>query len=541
MGITPFTKQIAEQFTGQACGGLLDLYVGYDEHALMETLCDYTTFQTPYSTLRLTKLPMGWTNAVPVFHDDVMHILQPEVPQFTIPYIDDVPVRGPATTYQNDNRVFKTILGNSSICHFVWEHFQNLNCIVQQMKYCGGTFSGKKSLLCTCEITVVGHVCTPEGHIPDPTKVDKVTNWGPCANLSKVRAFLGTIGVVCVFIKNFAHLVHPLISLTYKGTPFVFGPEHVTMQDALKATLLASPALWPIDYDSNSPVILGVDTSHIAIGFLLCQCDADNPCIRRYVRFSSITLNDHKSHFLQPKLELYHALRALKMYLIGVQNLEVEVDTRYIKGMLVSPDLMPSASMNHWIVSILLFHFTLDHVPGTRHGPDGLSQCPWQPGDDITDSMDNPEFNDWVDQVYRFMHFLNPLSPTIAYPEICVTCISETLSDCSTNCDPTINIPMSYAMVPWLEKAQKMDERLCTLHNWFVTMQCPNNITDTEYTALLRYSTCFFMNDGRLWKKDAQGHHKVVINPSKQLPMLAAVHDDLGHHGDYAMQLHLTD
>ena len=65
-----------------------------------------------------------------------------------IPYIDNVPIRGPAMTYQAPDGTFETILENSSI-RFVWEHFQNLNHIVQHMKYCGGTFSGKKSLLCT--------------------------------------------------------------------------------------------------------------------------------------------------------------------------------------------------------------------------------------------------------------------------------------------------------------------------------------------------------------------------------------------------------
>ena len=103
LGVTPFTEQITKQFASHACGGLLDLYVGYDKHMLVETSHDYTTFQTPYGALHLTKLLMGWTNAVPVFHDDVTHILQLEVPQFTIPYIDDIPVRGPMTTYQNDN------------------------------------------------------------------------------------------------------------------------------------------------------------------------------------------------------------------------------------------------------------------------------------------------------------------------------------------------------------------------------------------------------------------------------------------------------
>ena len=130
-GVTPFTKQIAEQFAGRSCGGLLNLYVGYNKHTLTETSCDYTMFQTPYGTLHLTKLPMGWTNAVPVFHDDVTHILQPEVPQFNIPYIDNVPVHRPATTYQNNNGVFKTIPENSCIRCFIWEHFQNLNHIVQ--------------------------------------------------------------------------------------------------------------------------------------------------------------------------------------------------------------------------------------------------------------------------------------------------------------------------------------------------------------------------------------------------------------------------
>ena len=82
--VTPFTEQIAEQFTGRACRGMLDLYVRYDKHALAKSSCDYTTFQTPYGALHLTKLPMGWTNTVPIFHNDVMHILQPEVPQYTM-------------------------------------------------------------------------------------------------------------------------------------------------------------------------------------------------------------------------------------------------------------------------------------------------------------------------------------------------------------------------------------------------------------------------------------------------------------------------
>ena len=93
-GVTLFTDQISKHFAGRACGGMLDLYIGYDECGLSEPSRDLTTFQFPFGTLRLVTLPMGWTNSVPIFHDDVTCILQPEIPDTTILYIDDVPIRG---------------------------------------------------------------------------------------------------------------------------------------------------------------------------------------------------------------------------------------------------------------------------------------------------------------------------------------------------------------------------------------------------------------------------------------------------------------
>ncbi|KAF7344735.1 DNA/RNA polymerase [Mycena venus] len=378
-GVTPFTDQIAEHFAGRACGAMLDLYVGYDERLLAPSSRDYTTFQTPYGALRLVTLPMGWTNSVPIFHDDVTFILQPEIPNFTIPYIDDVACRGPASRYQSEDGSYETIPENTGIRRFVWEHFNNLNRIVQRMKYCGGTFSGFKSVLCAENITVVGHLCTPAGRIPDEKRVAKIVNWGPCKDLSEVRAFLGTIGVVRIFIRNFAHRAHSLTMLTRKDMPFLFGPAQISAQEDLKHALVHSPALRPIDYSSHAPAVLGVDTSYLAVGHSLSQCDPNDLSRRYYARFGSITLNAREARFSQPKLELYglfRALRAWKMYLIGVRNLVVEVDARYIKGMLAHPDLEPSASINRWILAILTFHFTLVHVPGVLHGPDGLSRRP---------------------------------------------------------------------------------------------------------------------------------------------------------------------
>ncbi|TFK59988.1 hypothetical protein BDN72DRAFT_740985, partial [Pluteus cervinus] len=72
---------------------------------------------------------------------------------------------------------YETIPENPGIRRFVWEHFQNVNRIVQRMKYSGGTFSGYKSTICAAEITVVGHNCTYEGQLPEPRMAQAIENW----------------------------------------------------------------------------------------------------------------------------------------------------------------------------------------------------------------------------------------------------------------------------------------------------------------------------------------------------------------------------
>lgn len=550
-GVPPFSEQLVEHFAARACGSMMDLYVGYDERALAKSSRDYTTFQTPYGAMRLTTLPMGWTNSVPIFHDDVTYILRPEIPQVTQPYIDDVPVRGPATRYVLPSGEEERIPQNPGIRRFVWEHFQDLNRICQRMKYSGGTFSGYKSFLCAPEITVLGHRCTINGRLPDESRVIKVTNWAPCPDLSDVRAFVGTVGLCRMFIRNFASRAHHLVKLTRKGADFEFGDVQLSAMNDLKDALVNSPALRPINYTSGASVILSVDTSYIAVGFLLAQCDLENPKLRYYAKFGSITLNEREARFSQPKLELYglyRTLRALKLILLGVRNLVVEVDAAYIKGMLRNPDLAPSASINRWIVSILMFHFTLVHVPGTHHGPDGLSRRRPQPGD-VPEPDD--DFEDWVDQVNGFMHFINvPPSRFKRHSNVVtappVSCyILEDSEDPADMPTEEAEPPLSYTNVPRSEKAQAADRKLGKVKTWHKTLEWPKDmetLTDSEYKSLLRYSMEFFVSEGdRLWRKDSKGNHKVVVSEDRRLFLIYSAHNDVGHHGFYATNALLAE
>jgi len=82
--------------------------------------------------------------------------------------------------------------------------------------------------------------------------------------------FLGTIGICQMFILNFVRHTNALVNLMCKGIPFQFRPEQQAVQDDLKQALIISLVLCPIDYSSDSPVILTVDTSTIVVGFYLC-------------------------------------------------------------------------------------------------------------------------------------------------------------------------------------------------------------------------------------------------------------------------------
>ena len=428
-GLPPATEELANHFAGRACGAVLDLYSGYDARDLAESSRDFTTFQTPFGALRIVKLPMGWTNSVPIFHDDVTFILRDEIPHVSIPYIDDVPVRGPGSRYKKDDDTYETIPQNDGIRRFVWEHFQNLNRICQRLKYCGLTVSGLKAILCKGEFMVVGHLCTFEGRKPATDRVGVITRWPPLEDVSQVRQFLGVVGCMRMFIRNYSVLTRPLTRLLRADVEFEWTEKEQDSMDAVKQALLNCDAIKPLNYEWDSDIVLAVDTSWMAVGIEIYQCDPEDPKKRYFAKFDSIPLNEREARFSQPKRELYGLKRALEhmqYWLLGCRRLVVETDAMYIKGMLDNPGMGPNATINRWIEQILMFHFKLRHVRGLTFSPDGLSRRKPQPGDEVhpnpeegLDEYHSPEAHkDWdyeIPQPYGFDEFKHSIDTRGGY------------------------------------------------------------------------------------------------------------------------------
>jgi hypothetical protein len=531
--VPPLTEQYAESFAGRACYGLLDLFVSFDQRDLDERCRDLTTFQTPLGAKRLTSVPMGYTNATQIMHGDVTHILHDEIPHVTVPFVDDVPVKGPPTRYELANGTYETIAGNAGIRRFVWEHLNNFSRVLQHMKNYGGTFNGKKLVVCAPQAIIVGHCCTYEGRIPDDSHVQRIRDWPPCKTLTEARSFLGTCGVIRIFIKNYSLLSRPINQLTRKDTPFEWTDAHDRSMAALKEAVINSPSLRPIDYRCGRQVILAVDSSIHAAGFYLLQKGEDG---KRYpARFGSITWNDREGRYSQAKVELYglfRALRAYRIWLVGLPRFTVEVDAKYIKGMLNNPDIQPNAAINRWIAGILLFDFDLVHVPGDDHsGADGLSRRPAAEEDPV----ESDDFEDWIDTAYGFatellhasrrdipQHALGPAPGKPAGP----------VHDVFNLSDPECPIPRN-------ERSEKRANELIAIKAFLEDPNRPPEMPESEFRRLIRLASSFFVLDDRLWRRQPGGKHQLVIPEERRFNLMREAHDGLGHKGAFVVRTRL--
>ena len=404
--LPPNVNEFAESFVGYSMYGTLDLYSGYHHRTLHPYSRPLTACQTMKGNVQLTTLPMGYTNSMQEFQRSTSHILESLSPDRALAFVDDCGVKGPKTRYGDE-----PIPENPNIRRFVWEYAQTLYTTFALFIEAGATASGTKLVLATRQVDIVGYVCDLSGMRPHHGTVTKVINWPRPRNVTEVRGFLGTVGVVRSWIQNFAKLAKPLTELTkLKQGEFEWNPEAEQAVAILKQKVQEVVALKKLDIEkaksasltrepgkeSEGRVILAVDSSIIAIGYVLYQVfraddedllpknrktPAENqtkkPRLKRYpIRFGSITLNEVESRYSQPKVELYGLFRALKAleYLLWGINVLVEVDASFLKATANSPGL-PNAAATRWVAYIQLFDIEFKHTPAESHkAPDGLSR-----------------------------------------------------------------------------------------------------------------------------------------------------------------------
>jgi hypothetical protein len=199
----------------------------------------------------------------------------------------------------------------------------------------------------------------------------------------------------------------------------------------------------------------------------------------------------------------------VRIFIFCVKNFTVEVNAKYIKGMINNPDLQPNTTINQWIAGILLFSFKLIHVSTLKHkGIDGLSRHP--PVEE--DPMEDGNYEDWIDRAYSVsivllndctyciygrcidihhdMHNMCFTSQTACTPILCM------YFDAIRTEDPKPDILYS-------KQARAQDTLLTSIEHFLITCKRPLDLTDEEFETFVKQAAHFFILEDKLWCREA--------------------------------------
>ena len=515
-GNVPVVDDFVEGFAGRQCYTVFDLFWGFDARKIHPRSRELTAFSTPMGLLQITSLPTGFTNSPAEFQKCMSIILQDEIPTVANIFIDDLPVKGPTSQYLDSEGKPEVLEVNPKIRRFIWEHALDVHRIMHKVKCAGATFAASKAQICRPEALIIGQTCNAAGRSPDTTRVEKILTWPPLTTPRQVRQFLGLCGTVRIWIPNYSKLVQPLTELFRKGYEFIWDERRQNAFETIKSLVSSAPALHPINYQSDNAVVLSVDSSKEAVGFILSQL-ADDGKTKRPARYGSIPMGPTESRYSQPKLELfglYQALHEWRIYIIGVKKLIVEVDAKYIKGMLKSPDLQPNASTVRWIQGIKLFDFELVHVPADKHrGPDALSRRPLTELEFAKDHDDS-----WLDNIALMIFTPHADFPPFPKQEECHRQRSQPGLQC------------------YLARKHQ-NETLQDIYNFHKAADIPRFDNLQAQKRFLSKCGEFFLKNSRLFKKNGNRPPLIVVTDADhKYSILLHAHEKLGHRGIFAVK-----
>ncbi|KAL3689190.1 hypothetical protein R1sor_015499 [Riccia sorocarpa] len=312
MGAGPIVDEVADEFAGRSIYSIGDLYSGYDQFQLAMESRDLTTMRTPLGLMRMCTLSQRATNSVAHMQNAMHKVLREFVPEVTIPFIDDIPMKGCAEEEKDES-----VDASTGCRKFVADHIRDVGKILQRLEEVHLTLSGVKSRFGVSEILVVGHLCGSFGRRPNPMKIEAIARMADCGSIT----------------------------------------------ERLKEILQSPHVLRRLSYDCGRPIIITIDTSPKVIGWAVGQDDEQG--VRFASRFGAKILPSRQRDYPQVKRELWGvrtAMRTDRDFLIGAQVV-LETDCLPLLGMIANCTT-PDIHMLRWIAYIRSLNPELRHIVG---------------------------------------------------------------------------------------------------------------------------------------------------------------------------------
>lgn len=201
----------------------------------------------------------------------------------------------------------------------------------------------------------MGHKVTPNGILPDDSKIKALERIAETENAKALQSFLGFVDFYRKFISNFAKIAAPLYLLLRKETLFTWNKEHEESFNELKKRLTKCSML--INPDFSKTFELTTDASKFAIGGVLLQNNKPDTFISRTLNKTEINY----SVIEKDMLAIYCCVKSLRHYLHG-QSFVIFTDHKPL--MYFIKPLTFSSRLTKWKLYLLEFDFKITYKKG---------------------------------------------------------------------------------------------------------------------------------------------------------------------------------
>ena len=371
----PRIQELLDGLGGQAWFSTLDMAKAYHQGYVKEQFRHLTAFSTPWGLYEWLRIPMGISNAPPVFQRYINQVLAGLRDVICMAYLDDILVYG---------RTFE-------------EHARNLQRVLQRLRSHGIKLRADKCDLFRTEVRYLGRLVSENGHRPDPNDSKAVEKFRIApTNIGELRSLLGFMGYYRNYIQDFSRKFQPMYQLLQgntkesgsKKSKTAYSKQPIEWTTEMQSTVdevidyLRSPDFLAFP-DFGLPFVLNVDASQKGLGAVLYQKHGSE---NRVVCFASRTLTaaEQKYHLHSGKLEFLALKWAItdrfSDYLCFGPPFSVYTDNNPLTYVMSSAKL--NATGLRWVANLANYQFTIHYKPGKHNADaDGLSRRPMEPLD----------------------------------------------------------------------------------------------------------------------------------------------------------------
>ena len=227
-----------------------DLTKAYFQAPVDPATSPLLAFVTPKGLYEPTRLPFGVTNGPPYFHRHIGNLFRALLGVTT--YFDDCAVAGP--TFE--------------------EFLSRLQAFLECCRLHHVQLKAEKSIIGPRALPFLGRLVSSTSIEIDPERLESLRTAAAPVDKATLHSFLGLAQWFSSFIPGLATLAAPLTDLLKKFAPWTWDQVQQQAFLAVKAAILACPALaQPVP---GYPLILRTDASTIGIGGALFQTTPSN-------------------------------------------------------------------------------------------------------------------------------------------------------------------------------------------------------------------------------------------------------------------------